>query len=114
MANLDFTKSSVVTEFANTDEVYVPIPEEEVTRIFEGKTPLNSDGEPDSRYIEGEAQFIFDKKGNLSEILIFPVYEEEPEYFVNGDYIEAPDEYWQYKDEAKKVLVAYKEAENAA
>ncbi len=104
---MKITYIEVCTDLANTDEVYAKISKEDTKKLYEsaGETPINQNGAEDHSYIEGEVQFIFEKDQTLSEILLFPVYEED-DGFINGDFIPGPEGLWAKEDEARKILIS--------
>ncbi len=86
-------------------EIYASISKDATENYFKdaGITPKNDNGDEDLSYVEGEVQYMFDADGNLGEGLLFPVYEQDGE-FINGDFIEAPGDFWDLADEIKKEL----------
>ncbi len=107
---LDYEVSEVVTDLANTNEVYVKISADDLKQIYDdvGEIPVNDEGDEDDSYTEGEIQFVFDKHNHLDEILVFPVYEDDGA--VNGDYIDAPNNIWENNELNEAVVEALRKA----
>ncbi len=97
----DYTIQEVITALDHTDEVYVEIAKDTMRQFYDivHEIPCNGCGEPDESYVCGEIQFIFEKgTDNLAEILLFPVYEEEGDGLVNGDFIRLSEEICDNRD----------------
>ena len=104
----------VITE-TSVNTVCVLISKEDVKALFEanGAVPKNDALEPDDSYVEGEIQFNYDKEDNsLSEVLVFPTYEEEDGSLVNGDFIDVADDLdEEYFNQAQDALMKVLEGE---
>ena len=91
-----------------TDElmVCVEIPREEVKQFYEQMhlSPKNSDMDDDATYTKGEIVYHFDKQEMIvGEVLLFPVYENE-DGKCNGDFIGAPNRYYECADEVREYV----------
>lgn len=102
MDKFKYEIDNVDLELYNTDEVYVEISREDTRKMYEEirKWPINDNSEYDDSYVSGELQFIFDKgTDHLTEVLLFPVYEDEnEEEFFNGDFIYPPGDVFNYTE----------------
>ena len=84
---------SDVVEFNSCHSVVAFVSKENVQLIYElfDAQPKNDDYELDDSYISGEIRFNFNKDTNeIEEVLLFPVYENDPEGIKgvdNGDFI---------------------------
>ena len=102
------TKDELEFEFTETcegeldhPEVYASISKDAVKTLFEEAGQTLSD----ESYVQGEVQFIFDSDGTtLDEILIFPVYDDGDSMMNGDDFIDAPDSFWDYEDDARTQL----------
>ena len=103
----DMTFTEAIFELDDCDEVNARISKEDLKALYDEAhcVPCNENGEEDDTYIEGEVQFLFNKDTDVvDEILAFPVYSEDQDAIVNGDFIDVTTELWEYRDEAVSFL----------
>ena len=95
-----------ITEMNSCNTVLAELSKEETAKIFSdtGMQAKNAAMEPDDTFVSGEVHYVFDKENNtLDEVLIYPTYEED-DSLINGDFIEAPDPFWDKETEARQYL----------
>lgn len=95
-----------VLEMNSCNIVLAKLSKEETAKVFADarKQPKNAEIEPDDTFVSGEVHYVFDKENStLDEVLIYPTYEED-DSLINGDFIEAPDSFWDKETEARQYL----------
>ena len=96
----------VILDMNSCNIVLAQLSKEETAKVFADarKQPKNDAMEPDDTFVSGEVHYVFDKEnGALDEVLIYPTYEED-DSLVNGDFIEAPESFWDKESEARQQL----------
>ena len=108
LRKIDLNKGSIITE-TSVYTITGIITKELTAEIFEreNELPRNNELDEDWTFKEGEVQFNFDKDTmDCTEILLFPVYEDEDGNSANvGDFIHV-DDFDNFIDEVKKLLKA--------
>ena len=92
-----------IVDMNSCNIVLAKLSKNEVKEIFSvaNVLPKNSDMIPDDTYDSGEVHFVFDKADDsLNEVLVYPCYSD-----LNGDFLNAPDKYWDMEKDARDYLL---------
>ena len=88
MPNIVYKITDCITDFADSNQVYVEISKNDISKLFAAanETPKDDTGTINYDFSSGKLQFIFNKEDDtLQEVLAFPVYEPDKNNTVNGE-----------------------------